>query len=79
MAANHIADSSFLVALLTERDRDHDWAVAQAARHPRPWKTCEAALSEGFYLLGSSGMGALTALIERGSVVSAFDFGAHAR
>ncbi|MEA2879633.1 MAG: uncharacterized protein QOF14_4829 [Hyphomicrobiales bacterium] len=29
-------------------------------------------------MLGSSGMGALTALIERGSVVSAFDFGAHA-
>ena len=78
MAANHIADSSFLVALLTERDRDHDWAVAQAARHPRPWKTCEAALSEGFYMLGAPGMGALAALIKRGGVVSAFDFSAHA-
>ena len=78
MAANHIADSSFLVALLTERDRDHDWAVAQAARHPRPWKTCDAALSEGFYMLGSSGTGALAALIRRGSLVTAFDFGAHA-
>lgn len=78
MAANPIADCSFLVALLTERDHDHDWAVTQAGRHPRPWKTCEAALSETFYMLGPAGVGALTALIQRGSVVSSFDFGAHA-
>jgi len=78
MAANVLADSSFLVALLAERDADHDWAVAQASRYPRPWKTCEAALSEAFYLLGHPGTAALTAFIRRGNVVCAFDFAAHA-
>lgn len=78
MAANPIADSSFLVALLADRDRDHRWAIAQAALHRRPWKTCEAALSETFYMLGTPGTEALISLIRRGSVVCSFDFAAHA-
>jgi uncharacterized protein len=77
MAANLIADSGFLVALLAERDADHEWAVSQAARFPRPWKTCEAVISEAFYLLGPPGASALAALVNRGSVVCAFDFTAH--
>jgi hypothetical protein len=77
MAANPIADSSFLVALLADRDRDHDWAVAQAALHRRPWKTCEAALSEAFYMLGTSGTNGLISLIRGGSVAPSFDFAAH--
>src|ERR1700752_3526242 len=76
MAANLIADSGFLVALLADRDADHDWAVAQAARYPRPWKTCEAAISEAFYMLGPLGAGALAAFLERGSVIATFDFAA---
>lgn len=78
MAANPIADSSFLVALLTDRDRDHAWAVTQAALHRRPWKTCEAALSEAFYMLGTPGTEALISLIRRRSVVCSFDLAAHA-
>ena len=78
MAANLIADSSFLIALLIDRDRHHDWAIAQGAFHPRPWRTCEAAIAEAFYLVGPSGTDALISLIRRGSVVSAFDFAAHA-
>ena len=77
MAANPIADSGFLVALLADRDTDHEWAVSQAARFPRPWKTCEAAISEAFYLLGPPGAGALAALIQRRGVICAFDFAAH--
>jgi predicted nucleic acid-binding protein len=77
MDANLIADSGFLVALLADRDADHDWAVAQAARYPRPWKTCEAAISEAFYMLGTPGAGALAAFLERGSLIGAFDFAAH--
>lgn len=78
MAANPIADSSFLVALLIDRDRHHDWAVAQAGLHPRPWRTCEAAIAEAFYMVGSSGTNALISLIRRGSVVSSLDFAAQA-
>ena len=77
MAANPIADSSFLVALLADRDRDHVWAVTQAALHRRPWKTCEAAVSEAFYMLGAPGTEALISLIQRGSVDCSFDFAAH--
>jgi predicted nucleic acid-binding protein len=77
MAANLIADSGFLVALLTDRATEHDWAVSEAIRFPRPWKTCEAAISEAFYLLRPAGTNALTDLLDRGAVVSAFDFAAH--
>lgn len=42
---------------------------------PPPWKTCEAALSEAFYLLGDKGVPALAVLIQRGAVLSAFDLG----
>lgn len=77
MAANLIADSSFLVALLNRRDADHDWAAAQAILLPPPWRTCEAALSEAFYLLGLSGMPALAGLIEERAVVSEFDAQLH--
>lgn len=77
MAANLIADSSFLVALLTECDADHRWAVEEATRNPHPWKTCEAAISEAFYLMGPPGAGVLTALLQRRAVVCAFDFASH--
>jgi predicted nucleic acid-binding protein len=77
MAANLIADSSFLVALLNKRETDHDWAAAQAVLLPPPWKTCEAALSEAFHLLGLSGMPALAGLIEERAVVSEFDAQLH--
>jgi predicted nucleic acid-binding protein len=77
MASNVLADSGFLVALLADRDADHEWAVSQAARFPRPWKTCEGVISEAFYLLGPPGTSALATLIRRGSVVCTFDFAAH--
>ena len=72
MAATVIVDAGFLVALLSRREADHGWADSQALRHPPPWKTCDAVLSEAFHLLGS--VGALSALIRRGSIVSTFNF-----
>ena len=72
MAANVLVDTGFLVALLVGRDANHGWAVAQSSRSPPPWRTCEAVLSETFYLLGAAGGPALTALLERHSVVPAF-------
>jgi predicted nucleic acid-binding protein len=78
MAANHIADSSFVVAYLNDRDTSHDWAVLQAQRLAPPWKTCEAALSEAFYVLGAPGAPPLLELIQVRAVVCTFDFSQHA-
>lgn len=75
MAGSILVDAGFLIALLSVRDTNHDWAVAQAARFPPPWKTCEAALSEAFYVLGASGVDALAALLRRGALTCAFQLG----
>ena len=61
MAASVLVDAGFLVALLSSRDGNHAWATSEATRHGPPWKTCEAALSEAFFLLGSRGTPALAA------------------
>jgi len=75
MAASVLVDAGYLVALLAKRDRNHRWAAAESLKHPPPWKTCEAALSEAYYLLGEKGTPALAALMRRGAVLSAFDLG----
>ena len=75
MAANVLVDAGFLVALLVGRDTNHDWAVTQSPRLPPPWKTCEAALSEAFHLLGAVGSPTLSALLDRRVVVPAFVLG----
>ena len=72
MAANVIVDASFLVSLLSRREADHTWADHQARRHPPPWKTCDAVLSEAFHLLDSAGE--LSALIRRRAIQSALNF-----
>lgn len=77
MAASVLADAGFLVALLSQRDGFHRWAMGQASRFPPPWSTCEAALSEGFHLLGRAGAPALGALLTRGSLAIGFELGKH--
>jgi predicted nucleic acid-binding protein len=74
MAATALVDAGFLVALLSQRDSHHKWAAAQAARHALPWQTCEAAVSETFYLLGPAGFDKLATLMERRAVRIGFDF-----
>ena len=73
MAGNVLVDAGFLIALLSRRDSNHRWAVAQAERFPPPWRTCEAVLSETFHLLGSRGAPAIRALLRRDAVLLAFE------
>jgi len=73
MAASVLVDASFVVALFNRRDSNHRWAAAQGSNHARPWHTCEAALSEAFYLLGPRGAPALRTFLRRGSLRLAFD------
>ncbi len=73
MARSVLVDAGFLIALLSRRDRHHRWAAAQIPRLAPPWRTCDAALSEAFHLLGAAGRPGLTGLLRRGAVVPAFD------
>src|SRR5215813_7607122 len=75
MAASVIVDAGFLVALLSSRDVNHDWAAAQAVRLPPPWSTCEASVAEAFRLLGPGGARGLRALLERRAATCAFQAG----
>ena len=75
MARSVLVDAGFLVALLSRRDANHRWAAALAPRLPPPWRSCEAALSEAFHLLGAPGAPGLAALLRRRAVVSAFQLG----
>ena len=72
MARSVLVDTSFLVAWLAERDSQHHWAVAQARSFLPPWLTCEAALSEVFYLLGVQAVPSLAALLRRRGVLVGF-------
>jgi uncharacterized protein len=73
MAKAVIADAGVLVALLSRRDRHHAWAVSQSQRWPSPWLTCEAALSEAFFLARPSGRDTLSGFLRRGLLDLRFD------
>ena len=75
MAVSVVVDASFLVALLSRRDANQGWAAAQPQRFPPPRKTCDAALSEAFHLLGARGAPAFASLLRRRAVVSALHLG----
>ncbi len=78
MAATVLVDTSFLVALFSRRDPNHAWASGLLTRWPPPWQTCDAALSETFHMVGSSGMSLLAAFIRDRGLTSTgvSDFGA---
>jgi predicted nucleic acid-binding protein len=75
MAGSVLVDASFLVALLSRRDSDHDWAAAQVPRFPPPWKSCDAVLSEAFHVLGTRGTPSLASMLGRRAVISFFHLG----
>jgi predicted nucleic acid-binding protein len=75
MPANVLADAGFLVALLDRRDGHHHWARAQAASFGPPWRTCEAVLTETFYLLGPDDTGPVISLLRRADALVSFKFG----
>src|SRR5437016_5928386 len=73
-----IADAGPLVAYLKRGDKDHDWAKKVFHRLTSPLHTCDAALSETFFLLQRTHQGAdnLLALLERGLVIPDFNLAA---
>jgi predicted nucleic acid-binding protein len=77
MGESVLADAGFIVALLNRDDRHHPWATALAARYARPWRTCEAVLSEAFFVLPASGIASLSELLRRRSLLIAFELDAH--
>jgi predicted nucleic acid-binding protein len=51
MAHRVLVDSGPIVALLDRRDAHHDWAKREVANMQEPLLTCEAVVSEVFFLL----------------------------
>jgi len=76
MAGLVLADTGPLVASLRLRDRHHGWTRTQLASLRGPLLTCEAVLSEAFFLLQTvpKGHDSLAALIDRGVLEVRFDF-----
>lgn len=76
MAGLVLVDTGPLVASLRLRDRHHGWTRAQLASLREPLLTCEAVLSEAFFLLQTvpKGHDSLAALIDRGVLEVRFDF-----
>lgn len=80
MANKVIVDAGPLVALINPRERHHAWTVATVAGFTEPMVTCDAVLSEAFYLLGTktaNGARKLCLMLDRGLVVSDFVLGEH--
>ncbi len=51
MAPRVLVDAGPIAGLLDRRDTHHDWAKQQVAHLRHPLVTCEAVLSEAFFLL----------------------------
>lgn len=73
MQKNCIVDSGPLAALLDPREEHHIWARETLSRQPFPWLTCEAVLSETFFLLHTPQAHALDQLLRRGHLRLAFN------
>lgn len=72
--ATVIVDAGPLVAYLRRDDEDHAWVAGVFQRLTNPLVTCDAALSEAFFLLQQTqgGTEQLLELLERGIVVPHF-------
>lgn len=71
-----IVDTGPLVATLNRRDMSHSWAVERLKQYPPPLLTCEAVLSEAFFLLGRihCGTAKLLAVLDSGALEVALSF-----
>ena len=76
MADLVLIDTGPLVAALRVRDRHHAWTRAQLQALSGPLVTCEAVLSEAYFLLQAvpGGCESLGTLIDRGTLEVRFDF-----
>jgi predicted nucleic acid-binding protein len=83
MARRVLVDARSIVALLDRRDTHHEWAKREVAQLHHPLVTCEAVVSEAFFLLAPvrSGISTLAELIrhELVRVDSNFSFYDHSR
>jgi uncharacterized protein len=66
-----IADTGYLVALLSQHDQHHQWATELAGQLTPPLLTCEAVLAETAFHLRSSAQ--VLAMLRRGAIRVAFD------
>jgi len=69
-----LIDTGPLVAFLNKRDQFHEWSLKQLANLPPPLYTCEAVLSEAWFMLQSRPNGAanLMSLLQRELIVISF-------
>jgi predicted nucleic acid-binding protein len=76
MAKTVVIDSGAIVAALRRRDQHHAWARAHFEAETEPFVTCEAVISESFFLLerARGGKEALSSLLERAIVRVDFSF-----
>jgi uncharacterized protein len=74
MSQTFIADTGFLVALLSRDDQHHTWAVQQSSTLQLPLLTCEAVLTETCFLLSrnQNSHRLVFALLERGILQISF-------
>jgi predicted nucleic acid-binding protein len=56
MSANVLLDTGPFVAFLSQRDANHDWAVAQFATLDLPFATCEPVLTESCFIAARNGL-----------------------
>ena len=79
MARTVLIDSGAIVAALRQRDQHHVWARSHFEALSNPCLTCEAVLSESFFLLerAKDGKDRLASILERGIIVADFSFVAH--
>lgn len=70
MTQRYILDASPLVALVSKRDRFHEWSKAEWRRITPPLLTCEAVITEACFLLQRVPKGEATvmALLRQGTV-----------
>jgi len=75
--AQVIVDAGPLVALLDAGEGDHLWAVEQSAKLPQPIITCDAALTETFFLVSRNQTASrhLRNFLRNGKIIS--DFASH--
>lgn len=76
MARTVLIDTGPIVAALRARDQHHGWARSQFESLTEPCLTCEAVISESFFLLGSAPQSKerLVQILERGIVRVEFNF-----
>jgi len=79
MVKTILIDSGCIVAALHRRDQHHAWARAHFEVFVEPCLTCEAALSESFFLLerAREGKQALCSLLQRQLILVGFSLQNH--